>query len=106
MTPKTILENALTLLDNGNAWVQKYVAVDKDGIEVDPCEGCKFCPLGAIYRAVTDAGLPLYSDEHNAAANILLRQTPYDSVVIWNDAAGRTFADVREVFHYAIADAP
>jgi hypothetical protein len=84
-----ILNAAADLLEKPGAWTQQDYAFDPDGVAVDARNeraSC-FCALGAIRHA---GGYP---DDVNPAASVL-GQFVGDLVCDWNDAPGRTQAEV------------
>lgn len=101
-----ILRAALKLLDGGRAWLH-----DGRGVELAPDGGqaCKFCVAQAVDLHIGKlAGDRPPEDDffflrHGKAMDALRRSTLARSVVLWNDAPGRTWAEVEAAFLKAIA---
>jgi hypothetical protein len=107
-TAKEILIKAREILTPGR-WVQGQWCTIKNGAEC-------YCLVGALKEAAgiysTDVGLPIAWDAFADAEQALERvpeiaahpHTPHDRlVVIWNDAPGRTRAEVIAALDTAIA---
>ena len=94
MTTLTKLRAARALIERG--WTQEYFAKDKDGLWILPnsTDAVCWCITGAFLAADYDAEL------WNHAAEIAGAKSLSD----WNDAPGRTQADVLAIFDKLIAE--
>ncbi len=87
---------ARTLIDV-EGWCQNSCASDGNGpVNLGSDEAKCFCAFGAMYR-VTDGRKPFYN------AEAAMEQTIGACVPSWNDAPGRTKAQVLKAFDKAIA---
>lgn len=85
-----VLSAAADLIEPEGAWTQGQAARDRHGNGVDyrsPDAVC-FCALGACVRSVS----PGYDDF--AVRCFLRSMTPDGTIANWNDAPGRTQAEV------------
>ena len=90
-----LLIDARALIEKG--WCQRAFAKNKYGIKVtphDPSAVC-FCMVGAIKR--------FWSSQEYKACLCLADFTRPHSLLSWQDAPGRTKAEVLEVYDKAIA---
>lgn len=95
------LRRARKLLSDESRWTQRVHARDARGRTCDPRSAAAvcWCAVGALCRA---KDIPL--DIANPALDVLAAVIgPGVHVVDWNDAEGRTHADVLAVFDRAIA---
>jgi hypothetical protein len=99
MTPVDVLKAARAKIEQG--WTQGAFALDRERgvVPVNSPAAVCWCSLGAIKFADHD----LYSDSYFAAEKILGRASGNANIIPWNDAPGRTQAEVLEVFDHAIA---
>ena len=97
MTTSTdILLAAADLLDRPGAWSPQALARNADGVCTSPYEedAVSWCATGALMRVSQEADIQDYR-----AARAQLAETLYESdhepdIVDWNDAHGRTQAEV------------
>jgi hypothetical protein len=87
------------LLSDESKWIKGYFAADKDGNILDDEyneRACKFCLLGALDKCYgTNA-----NEYRRVRAKIESRIIPNETlgtIVRWNDAPERTFADVKQL---------
>lgn len=107
-TSVDILRQARALISPPGAWCQAAFARGKSGraVRPDSPNAVSFCLLGA-FRRVQGFGLPM----EGAARRLLRAQIPADQqreegdLGLWNDAPGRTQAEVLALFDLAIAAA-
>jgi hypothetical protein len=97
---KEVLAKAKELVEKG--WTQRYFAVDADGDEVcwDSKFACKFCAMGALYRASGRLGYG--TDVAIAARGIVINLIPGTILGAWNDLPGRTQEQVVNLLDVAI----
>lgn len=92
------LKRARRLLARPKGWTQGSYARDGDGATVDSqcSDATSFCASGAIYAT-----------QDTLAGSIQVRTVIYriiaDDIEAWNDAAGRSQADIVEAFDQAIS---
>ena len=95
MTPREVLLKAAALVERG--WCQGAFAVTSNGVHtnpIDPDATC-FCPLGAIRRACAPLFPQSYNDRTVHAVGTMLHTfIRASSIPAWNDAPGRTQAEV------------
>lgn len=94
MTLRDDLLAVAALLEPEGAWTQRFEARDHGGLLVaTSADGaCSWCLDGAIRRVTRS---PLYSSaRYNKAAVALSQACPTRSYINWNDAPGRTQAEV------------
>lgn len=86
-----------------SGWCQKNQAVNSRDVRVcyASSEACKFCPIGAIARAVFDLGLK--ESEYQYALVYLRKVLGVPTITSWNDDQDRTQAEVLSGFEKAIA---
>jgi hypothetical protein len=91
------LREARTLIERG--WTQGVSARDCNGNPIDPAEphAASFCTVGAISRA-----FDFDYDESCPAHDLMARVVDGAWVDKWNDAPGRTQAEVLAAFDKAI----
>lgn len=92
------LKAARSLLERPEAWIASGNAgetQDGMGINVWSERACRFCVIGAFWR------IHGMRDEDRAFPADILK--PFTTVGRWNDASGRTHADVLALFDRAIA---
>lgn len=98
-----VLNRAAELVERG--WVQCVSALDWDGRAVsplDPAAVC-FCLSGAVTRATCDVARGSFGVELNAREVIAKTlPPPYRRLPGFNDASGRTKADVIAVLRLAV----
>jgi hypothetical protein len=85
-----VLDRAADLIEPEGAWSDGDVARDRSGnatYSMDPGAVC-WCALGAIWREAEIAGINRYASE------IPMAELVGGSVAIFNDAPGRTQAEV------------
>ena len=99
-TAMDVLSAARELVAKEGGWTQRHYARGADGTYADfnHKKAVCFCTLGALYRV----GLPEPS-ALNDAESLLLKAAGVENIVVWNDAPGRTQADVVALFDAAIA---
>lgn len=99
MTTREILVGALERVRK--RWITKLPAINDAGISIfaDSRTACGWCALGAIWGAAGSADIP----ETKAAERMLSSIIDGRSIAAWNDAPGRTQAEVIEAFDKAIA---
>jgi len=106
MTPKEILIAAREIVTEPEHWTRGHYAASARGdmTVVTSCEAVCFCAVGAIRRAVWEDG-----DENIANAKMAVGQLCRKvglageiTLVSWNDAKGRTHAEVLALFDKAI----
>lgn len=92
-----ILDDAKALIEKG--WHQGYYARDEHGERRQPTDehAVAFCAIGALERAGND--MPIAAEA--LAKQALRYAVPGQDVVGFNDAPGRTKAEVLEVFEAA-----
>lgn len=96
--PLDILIGARERIARG--WTQGAMARDAEGLECgvhEPVASC-FCALGAIFAAAEGI-------VHGLDAAACLRAELRDDITRWNDARGRTQAEVLAVFDRVIEKA-
>lgn len=102
-TAKQILEEARTLVEKG--WCQRDYArtAAGNGVCWDSLLACKFCSSGALIRvghqSRTHGLVPPFLKAQAAFLQVI--ESP--DIALWNDAPGRTQADVLAAFDKAIA---
>lgn len=120
MKVSVVLTKALEILGpNGENWIKGDLCRSDTGVYISeptsPAATC-FCALGAVARA---AGLSRYQayephrERNPGAAALVLAIRPCmndvegagDEAYQFNDAPGRTFAEVKDLFERAIAAA-
>ena len=91
-------------------WVQKSMAEDVLGHQVDPTsdKAARFCALGAIERSATltptPAGASFSSGDVRVVASDALRAAVlHRGIISWNDKEGRTKVEVLAGFDKAVA---
>jgi hypothetical protein len=94
------------LLDTPDKWTQWWFARDKGGraVEANDPEAVCYCLMGAVKRCYGDNPAEKFQATANLGAAIAKRAgiKPYFGLVsVWNDAPGRTFAEVQEVVREA-----
>jgi hypothetical protein len=77
-------------------WTQHYLARDLNGNSIDPSDplACKWCAVGAIYAAYPERKETLMAIDK-------LVTVLCGSISPWNDAMGRTRAEVIDAFERA-----
>jgi hypothetical protein len=100
-TPQQVLAAAALLIQEPAAWTRRAMArtADDDDVSVHHPEACKWCAIGAIERVCTNCFEALEVCQYLYEKNI--RNTGYRCISQWNDAVGRTHADVLEAFKEA-----
>jgi hypothetical protein len=102
LTVSEVLAKAADLIEPEGAWSNDDVARDRAGemtFAADPSAVC-WCALGAIWHASVGTGVNDYLIE-----NAVLRIIEGDSIAAWNDAPGRTQAEVVAALRAASAKA-
>jgi len=97
-----ILAVARRLIRQG--WTQRRFAADADGNStgISSDTACKFCVVGALYRAAEDLGLPR-SEMLDARVRMLaILNVP--TLGLWNDDAWRTQAEVVQLLDTVIKE--
>lgn len=102
VTTRDVLHRAADLLEEFG-WAQNYYAFSDSGCHVEPTSSAavRFCAVGAMTRAAWD----LTRDEHDFDPDVALGLVGYRAfdgrgrvtscgVPAWNDAPGRTKAEV------------
>lgn len=90
-TVREVLHRAADLLEEFG-WCQGYFAEDSAGewVEEDDAAAVAFCASGALLRAMADLNAP-----YMRSTNELLKTPPgFSHTPEWNDAPGRTKAEV------------
>lgn len=95
MTPLEVLRAARAKIEQG--WTQHAPGRDANGDPVDIKRATCWCAIGACYAASPLEQLP--ADE---AVAMLSSVVPNGLISIFNDAPGRTQAEVLEVFDRAV----
>lgn len=100
MTTREALIAARELIEDPERWTQEESARDADGkgVPIGSPEACQWCAMGALSKIAPD-GLML-----SRTRVALLRGTGTYSVSMFNDAPGRTHAEVLAAFDKAIAE--
>ena len=106
MTEKEVLEKARALLAPSGAWTQGNSALDSDGIGVCPEDSwaVRWCLIGAV--ETVSARNAVKGSTTVSALDILLRTIDgpdQEGIVSWNDATGRTHAEVLALLDAAIS---
>lgn len=109
MTPVDILKAARGLISEPSKWTTGSWARDEKGAMAFPSDewGVCWCALGAINRVVD------FTEQVTNAAHLLATEIGYpepwlaahEVITSWNDAEGRTHAEVLAAFDAAIAAA-
>lgn len=101
---KDLLTRARERIEKG--WCQGAYAKAADGESVSACGPCatSFCIRGAVL-AVGPLDYAVRAPAYNLLENIVdqITQSPCDSLAGYNDAPGRTHAEILAVFDAAIA---
>ena len=103
-TPADVLRRARELIATPEQWTQGVAARDDGGASVaymDP-EACKFCMLGAVWRAGADAGIGALTEGVGARAEATLRASVRGHLADFNDHPKRRHATVLKAFDRAI----
>jgi hypothetical protein len=97
-----ILRHARALLETEGAWIQHAMARNPDGVESawNDDTACQFDLSGAFHRAARYHTLPL--KDVRLARDLILEVADCESIVRWNDAEGRTQAEVLAALDEAI----
>lgn len=92
------LQRARRLLARPEGWTQGSYARDGRGATVDShcAEATSFCASGAIYASQDDL-------TGSIQARTVIYRIISDDIEVWNDANGRSQADIVRVFDRAIA---
>jgi hypothetical protein len=104
MTDKStlqILKAARALITPEGAWTQGFYARTKNGFTVNTQskDACSWCWLGAIAKVSDNIGGPQYEAAHDLFKRVSGEKYPSK----FNDAPGRTQAEVLAKFDEAIA---
>jgi hypothetical protein len=77
-------------------WTQRHNARDKNGAVVDHYhpDAVKFCIMGGLHKCYGENHEPAY---HAISAKLVERGSPNGDITPWNDAAGRTQAEVHQL---------
>lgn len=101
-TVKEIMQYARNLLAREGGWTQGCLGRDANGNEVlNPDDAVCFCSIGAL--ALAKQNLKATYDRVAAARNRLKEILEVDYLSAWNDAPGRTQAEVVALFDEGIA---
>lgn len=102
MTPLQILTRARKLLSNPKRWCQWTSAKDKNGLSVSPFSknAVSFCAYGSIER-VTDGDIGECALILDKEAGRISKKK--GDLVGYNDARGRTHAQILALFDSAIS---
>ena len=92
------LQQARQLLAKPNGWTQGSYARDRHGVMVDSrcSEATAFCASGALYATQDDLN-------GSMQARTVIYRIIADDIEVWNDADGRSQADIVRAFDQAIA---
>lgn len=98
MDTASVLEKAAELLEEPGAWTQGALGRDVDGdpVVVPQLAAC-MCVHGALAKAAGKSRLYLWP----TGAVLALQEAVRANVVAWNDAPGRTQAEVVEALRLA-----
>lgn len=100
MNAREILVKARALLEDPTRWMQDAYNKDADGNEfVDDAYAICWCAEGALLYAIGPDTI------ENAKAQLFLENAIGGNVPGWNDAPGRTHAEILAGFDAAIARA-
>lgn len=104
MTPREVLLKAAELVERG--WCQGHGATDKSGntVDRDADDAACFCALGAISRATQGTKQSVRNDlfwDARARLGDVVDQAGFMGVAPWNDAPGRTQAEVVQALRQA-----
>jgi hypothetical protein len=99
---KEVLVRAKDLVSEG--WTQQVFARDRDEAEChySVSRACKFCLVGAIYRAKSELGLG--EEVADAIREILLKKLRIKFIGHWNDAADRKKSEVVHLLEAVIRE--
>lgn len=95
-----VLQDAREVIADENRWTQNAWARDADGHDINEHkpEATCFCLLGALSVAAGAWDSPIYRD-----AEKVLEKIGVERPSTWNDAYGRTHAEVIDLLDRAIA---
>ena len=116
MTPADVLRAARERISTPERWTKGVYAIDSDGCAVDTSDrrACAWCALGALAASlpcrdpdILGMRTPLFDEARallsaGVPRNAGVRSCHW-SVSFWNDAPGRTHAEVLATFDRAIA---
>lgn len=109
MSVKDDLIKIRKIIENG--WVQRYTAMDRHGSRCNPADkdAVKFCIIGAVYKGTGSYTLsedPFHRRE--MIATLLRHALPKenDSLIVFNDANGRTKEDILALIDRTIEKLP
>lgn len=115
LTAKDYLIKARELLSEEQKWVQGVLARDENNISVCTSSdtACKFCLLGSLFRVshenVNNITLDSWPEDAQVAAedllDLIVRERgliDINSMVAFNDAPGRTHAEILALLDEAI----
>jgi hypothetical protein len=97
-TPADILRAARALIDAPEKWTQDAYRRDAEGNKCKPAAAVCWCAEGAILAASDDSVLMM----NRWRAEDLLTAAAPGAIAIFNDAPGRTHAEVLAAFDRAI----
>ena len=94
-----VLERAAELVEQG--WTQGVVARTPSGNECDfySSQACAWCAIGALDRGCHEIGISAFFVSH---LKLQIATGERGTIADWNDAPGRTQADVVSAFRRAI----
>lgn len=102
LTIGDVLDKAADLIEPEGAWTQEAYGRDANGLECQVVEEAVcFCAMGAIYKAAGKIG----EFEHDADLIAPLALLLDEGIDDWNDAPGRTQAEVVAKLREAAAKA-
>lgn len=92
-----------TMLDSPSKWTKYTMARSVDGVRCDATDTQAFqwCLTGAIKRSCHED-----FERTTACLEEVRRHIPDYSLIVWQDAYQRTFADIHQILDAAIGDAP
>jgi hypothetical protein len=96
---RTVLRDAAELLRT-KGWTQGYYAKDADAYwrDADSKDAACFCTMGAIMRVAGSDVDP----RATVAFGLVRRVIGSESIGVWNDAPGRTLAEVLTTLERAV----
>jgi hypothetical protein len=102
MSAKTLLQDALNLLNEGKGWTKQTFATNAKGFTVPPhdLDASKWCALGALYAATKD-----WDDFRRAKVYLIkiMKKPLFDAALIEFNDSQEDFFQIKKLFEDAIA---
>lgn len=98
------LKLAKSYIDTPEKWIKRELAMDASGqsvLSIDS-DACKFCAVGALFRAEYKLDMSLLDDMKNAIYDLGIPILNDNGIMRFNDDPLTTHTDVMQVFDYAI----